>query len=249
MAGPLRRYAHKSLLRRLQRLEDAMPDTAAAEAAGTATRARQLAAAAERLARAADAQTGRAGPAQPLPDLPTRTDWAVRAAFWQEPDQALGTVEPGHTLGAGTSLHHDGEADRVALRLTRASSAPSGRVLTIDTLDFSGSYLSISLPFPAAVLGGLSRQTLVRAAFTIALDRPLTTYARLNLRHGPNTGKMIRGLDTERGQEAVEFDLFYADVEPEGASELWLDLIFETPAMARIDIADAILSRRPRAGI
>lgn len=249
MAGRLHRYLHRRLLKRLSAAEGQLEGQGAAEASGVARRARQLASAAERLAQRAEARARGAGQGAELPPLPARTDWSARAPLWSAGTAEAAPVPDRFALGGGASIHHDGEPDRLSARFVALPQAATGRGLLIETLDFGGGYLSLSQPLPEAARDGLTRQSLVRAAFSIKLDRPLKCYARINIRNGPNTAEMVRGLDTERGQETVEFDLFYAEVEPEGASDLWLDLIFESPAMARIEIADAVFSRRPRAGI
>lgn len=247
MPGRLHRYLHRRLLRRLATAETGLEAQSPGAVLATAQRARQLAQAADKLARRAEAEVRRSTCDAALPEMPARTNWSARAPIWDGGGKDAGVVPEGLALGGGATVHHDGEADRLSLRSLTVPGAGQGLVL--DVLDFSGSYLSVSLPFPEAALAGLGRQSLLRAAMVLRMDRPLTCYTRLNLRNGPNTCQMVRGFDTERGQEAVEFDLFYADVEPEGASDLWLDLIFENPAMVQIEIADAIFSRRPRAGI
>ena len=249
MPRAIDRFLHRRVMRRIAREAAALEHLGPDGLARTAARAGALSRAAGALARAAGARAAGLGTMADLPDLPARTEWAERAAPWHMGGRSACPAATGTGLAPGASLYHDGEADRLGARLWPTPGAAARFGLVIDTTDFTGSYLSVSLALPAAALSGMTSQSLFRAAFDLSMDRPLSAYVRLNVRHGPNTEQLVRALDLERGQMAEEFDLFYADLLPETVSELWVDLIFERPELTRIDIRDAILSRRPRASL
>ena len=81
---------------------------------------------------------------------------------------------------------------------------------------------------------------------TIETEKKLEIFARLNVRHGPNTEQLVRELPP--GEETmVEFDLAYSSLNEKRVERLWLDLIFEGPEMNQILLRDITLTRRPRA--
>jgi hypothetical protein len=72
-------------------------------------------------------------------------------------------------------------------------------------------------------------------------------FARLNIRHGPNTEQVVRELAT--GDPVAEFDLACTNVNERRIEALWLDLIIDRPAMNRIVFTDVTFARYPRAEI
>ncbi len=80
-------------------------------------------------------------------------------------------------------------------------------------------------------------------------ERTQEIFARLNLRHGPNTEQIVRELDLATREIWVEFDLYYTQFNENRGSSMWVDLIFEGPSMNQVTIRDITMIRRPRASI
>mgnify|MGYP006289767839 CR=1 FL=1 len=59
----------------------------------------------------------------------------------------------------------------------------------------------------------------------------------------------MRELPEVNVPQTVEFDLAYSRLNERRVERLWLDLIFERPAMNRIVLQDLAMSRRPRADL
>ena len=87
----------------------------------------------------------------------------------------------------------------------------------------------------------------MRAEIHAEQERPVEMFARLNIRHGPNTEQIVREIG--RDDPVVEFDLAYSDINEKRIGGLWLDLIIDRPAMNRIVFRDVTLARYPRAEI
>lgn len=245
----LDRLFHRMALRRITRRGAALAQKSPRDLSDIAKNAGQVARAAEGLRRRAEARLIDATGPSPLPELPSRTEWAGRAGFWNEGGRSACPAPTGTALGTGLTLHHDGEADRVC---AHASSRPPGPVrfaLAIETTDFSGSYVSLSLDLPDEASQKLTPQSLIRVVIAVALERPLASFARLNVRQGPNTEQQVRAIEFGQRNSAVEFDLFYMDILEGVDADIWVDLIFENPRLARIDIADAVFIHRRRAGL
>ena len=81
----------------------------------------------------------------------------------------------------------------------------------------------------------------------VDLEQPLEIFARLNVRHGPNTEQLVRELQIIDGRSMVEFDLAYSNLNEKRVERAWVDLIFEGPQMNQITLRDITFSRRPRA--
>ena len=152
-------------------------------------------------------------------------------------------------LGGEATLFHDCDRSELSLRQLRnrreADLAPFG--LRMDVFSFDGSFLSLVLDFPPEAIAGLLRRHLIRLETIVELEKPLAIFARLNIRHGPNTEQLVRELPLHADERVVEFDLAYSNLNERRVEKMWLDLIFEGPAMNEVTLRDVTLSRRPRA--
>ena len=75
----------------------------------------------------------------------------------------------------------------------------------------------------------------------------LELFARLNIKHGPNTEQIVRELPLHSDEIMVEFDLAYSNINEKRIERAWIDLIFENPQMSQTVLRDLTFSRRPRA--
>ncbi len=82
---------------------------------------------------------------------------------------------------------------------------------------------------------------------SVEMEKPLEIFARLNIKHGPNTEQIVRELPLGAKDVMVEFDLAYTRMNEKRVERAWIDLIFEGPEMNQIVLRDVTLSRRPRA--
>ncbi|MCA0921789.1 DUF6478 family protein [Pseudooceanicola nanhaiensis] len=185
--------------------------------------------------------------------LPYNTDWSWRPALWRTPLPVPGqsSAQTKTMLGDEVTLFHDCRHSELTLRQLRnqreADLAPYG--LRMDVFGFDGSFLSIVLDLPPEAAQGLLRRHLVRLDSIIEVEAPLEIFARLNVRHGPNTEQFVREISLEQAAAVVEFDLAYSNINEKRVEKVWLDLIFENPQMNQVVIRDLTFSRRPRAEI
>ena len=181
------------------------------------------------------------------------SDWAWRPEAWSGPlpEQGMASVPSKSILGGEISLHHDCDFSELSLRQLRntreADLAPYG--LRMDVFNFDGSFLSLVIDFPEASLSGLKRKHLIRLEPIIELEKPLEIFARLNIKHGPNTEQVVRELPLNDTVPMVEFDLAYTKLNEKRVDSMWLDLIFEGPQMNQVTLRDLTLTRRPRADV
>ena len=182
---------------------------------------------------------------------PWGTDWAWRPDLWRGriPVPGLASV-PGRTpVADGTTLYHDCRRSELTFRQIRNSRAediaPFG--FRMDVFRFDGSYLSLAVDFPEAAVKGLRLNHLIRVDVIAEMEKPLEIFARLNIKHGPNTEQIVRELPRGSEETMVEFDLAYSKIDERRIERLWLDLIFEGPEMNQIILRDVTVSRRPRA--
>ena len=190
-------------------------------------------------------------------NLPAGTDWRWRPSFLSSRIAPTGIAAPGSGEGLGeeAAVWHDCASRALILRQmpnrNAADLAPHG--LQLETLGFTGSYLSVAINLPPDSLDGLTRSHIVRLDATLGVERPMSIYARLNIGHGPNTDELLRhlgdllpGMPTTR---VIEFDLHYLDINERRLERMWLDLIFEAPQMNSVRIRDLFLSRHLRADV
>ncbi|MDP5219983.1 DUF6478 family protein [Ruegeria sp. 2205SS24-7] len=184
---------------------------------------------------------------------PHGTDWSWRPELWRGPLPVSGIASARNrsSLGGEVTLFHDCSQSELTLRqcrnLREEDLAPFG--LRMDVLRFEGSFLSLVVDFPPEATVGLSRGHLIRVDTTIASEKPIEIFARLNIRHGPNTEQITRELPLGDEEVMVEFDLAYSRLNEKRIEKIWLDLIFEAPDFNQVVIRDLTLCRVRRAAL
>ena len=184
---------------------------------------------------------------------PHNADWAWRPELWRGPlaGPGIAAVETKSMLGNEVTLFHDCSRSELNLRQLRnrreADLAPYG--LQMDVFKFDGSFLSLVIDLPQEASTGLKRRHLIRMDTIVQMEHPLEMFARLNIRHGPNTEQIVRELPLGKEQVSIEFDLAYTKLNEKRIERAWIDLIFEGPDMNQVVLRDLTFSRRPRAQI
>lgn len=182
---------------------------------------------------------------------PLMSDWAWRPELWRGPvsPPGLAAVENRATFGDEATIFHDCERSELTIRQIRNTRecdlAPFG--VRMDVFRFSGSFLSLVIDLPAEAVTGLTLTHVIRMEAAVEMERPLEIFARLNVRHGPNTEQLVRELPLQSDEVMVEFDLAYTKMNEKRVERAWIDLIFEGPEMNQIILRDVTFSRRPRA--
>ncbi|WP_071674216.1 DUF6478 family protein [Nioella nitratireducens] len=183
---------------------------------------------------------------------PDQCDWAWRPSPWIDRRDPRGIVElasPYH-LSDHVTLFHDCAQSEITLRQTRGgwdSAAPYA--VALDVLRFDGSFLSLVLSLPPEGISGLTRNHFYSVRCRIKRENPIELYARLNVQHGPNTEQMVRQVEIRDGDGLAEFDLAYSNINEKRVEKVWIDVIFDNPAMNRVELSDLTLTRAPRADL
>jgi len=183
--------------------------------------------------------------------VPHGIDWSWRPALWALPlaHPGMSSAPAKSRLGGELTLFHDCARSELTLRQVRntraADLAPYG--LRIDVFAFDGTFLSVVLDLPHAAVDGLKKRHLLRLTTIAELEKPQKIFARLNIRHGPNTEQIVRELPTDGDEKIVEFDLAYSGLDERRIERAWLDLIFEDPEMSQVTLRDLTVCRQPRA--
>lgn len=184
---------------------------------------------------------------------PHGTDWSWRPELWRGPlpVPGLSSVPTKSMLGDEVTLFHDCDYSELTLRQLRNTReedlAPYG--LRMDVFKFDGSFLSLVIDLPNAAAAGLTRAHLLRVDTIIETEKPLEIFARLNIKHGPNTEQIVRELPLHEQDVLVEFDLAYSKLNEKRIDRVWLDLIFEAPDMNQVILRDLTFVRHRRAAI
>jgi len=184
---------------------------------------------------------------------PHGTDWSWRPELWRGPlpTPGISSVPNKSRLGNEVTLHHDCAFSELTLRQLRnrreEDLAPYG--LRMDVFKFDGSFLSLVVELPDEASNGLKKSHLVRVNAIIEVEKPLEIFARINIKHGPNTEQIVRELPLDGPDATVEFDLAYSSLNEKRVEHAWLDLIFEGPQMNQVIIRDLTFARYPRAAI
>ena len=224
-----------------------------AELARLRGRAKALGRATNRFAQKAETRLSGSADMSHGAQLDKRATWTFRPAAWSHAMTPIGHAPalPKSRLAEGVTLHHDCARNDISVRQIRnrqgQGGAPYG--ISFETLDFSGSFLSTAIELPDVARQNLAKTDLFRLRTHVQVETPLTIFARINVRHGPNIDEIIRTIDLAQPDSTVAFDLFYTDVEPDKVTDIWLDFICEKPVMNRISVHDLVVSRQPRASV
>ena len=184
---------------------------------------------------------------------PGGTLWSWRPQAWRGPlgRKGMSSVPSKTQLGDEVTLFHDCDSSELTLRQLRNTReedlAPFG--VRLDVFRFDGSFLSLVLDLPPSACEGLKQRHIVRLTSIVETEKKLEIFARLNIKHGPNTEQLVQELHATGGESFVEFDLAYSDLNEKRIERIWLDLIFEGPEMNQITIRDMTMCRYPRADI
>lgn len=184
---------------------------------------------------------------------PLHADWVHRAPLWSGPVFPAGraSVENEMAIGPGATLFHDCRVSEISFRQIRNTGAddlaPFGA--RFDVFAFDGSFLSLVLDLPPQGVDGLKKRHILGLTLTVETEKPLEMFARLNIRHGPNTEQIVREFPMDATEMTVEFDLGYTELNERRIERAWIDLIFEGPQMNQIVLRDITMARRPRADL
>lgn len=182
---------------------------------------------------------------------PVGTDWSWRPNLWRGPVTPMGasSVASKTPIGDEVTIFHDCRISELTYRQLRNQReedlAPFG--LRLDVFKFDGSFLSVVIEMPPEACDGLKRRHLVRLDMIVEMEKPLEIFARLNIRHGPNTDQIVREMPLNESEVFVEFDLGYSKLNEKRIERMWIDLIFEGPEMNQVTLRDVTMARYPRA--
>lgn len=215
--------------------------------------ARELRTHLDRLLHAADERLSLPAIGSNLFQRPHDADWTWRPQLWRGRINQSGksSVASREMIGEEITLFHDCRRSELTLRQVRnareADLAPYG--LKLDVFSFDGTFLSLVLDLPSEAMDGLNKSHVIRLDCIVEMERPLEIFARLNVKHGPNTEQIVRELPTQADRVAVEFDLAYSKLNEKRVEKGWVDLIFEGPEMNEVILRDLTFLRRPRANL
>lgn len=190
----------------------------------------------------------RAAPPPPI----TGAHWSWRPPFWTQPMGHHIPAPRGEEIEPGLKIFHDCPLGLIALtqRRGRGGRQDPPFALDLETYAFEGHFVSLVLDLPEAGWQGTSGRDIFELALRLETERASPIFARLNIRHGPNTEALLRHVPAEtagNGAARIAFDIAGAQIDIGRIEGAWLDLIPEDPAMNRLTLHDLTLARRPRA--
>jgi hypothetical protein len=253
MSSIMDRLFHARGLRKWQAAARQSGETKLPELRAQRNQARQMRAHLDRLIHVADGRLALPMIGSSFFPKPHGTDWSWRPELWRGPlpTPGLSSVPTKSMLGGEVTLFHDCDFSELSLRQLRnmreEDLAPYG--LRMDVFKFDGSFLSLVIDLPNQAAQDLTRAHLLRINTIIETEKPLEIFARLNIKHGPNTEQIVRELPLSEEDVMVEFDLAYTRLNEKRIERIWLDLIFEAPDMNQVNLRDLTFARHRRAAI
>ena len=83
--------------------------------------------------------------------------------------------------------------------------------------------------------------------YALKVRKSLSIFARLNIENGPNTTEISVQFPDNCENGILKFDLSSLKFTERRIKNIWVDLIFEAPALNKITLEDIILIRHPHA--
>jgi len=249
----IEKLAHRGSMRRWARAARNAANAKLSELRRSRTDARLLRSHLDRLIHKADERLALPAIGSTSFPRPHNADWSWRPELWRGPlpNPGMSSAETKSMLGEEVTLFHDCILSELTLRQVRnlreEDLAPYG--LRMDVFKFDGSFLSIVVDLPHEAVQGLRKSHLIGMNAIVEMEKPLEIFARLNIRHGPNTEQIVRELPLNQEDLIVEFDLAYSKLNEKRVDRAWIDLIFEGPQMNQVTLRDLTFSRRPRAAL
>ncbi|WP_420011374.1 DUF6478 family protein [Tateyamaria sp.] len=247
------KLAHRRAMRRWARAARNASDLPMDELRATRNSARLLRSHLDRLVHKADERLALPVIGSTSFARPHNADWAWRPELWRGSlaTPGMSSVETKSMLGSEITLFHDCALSELTLRQLRNTReedlAPYG--LRMDVFRFDGSFLSLVVDLPHEAVEGMRKTHLIGMNAIVEMEKPLEIFARLNIRHGPNTEQIVRELPLNEKEVSVEFDLAYSKLNEKRVDRAWMDIIFEGPEMNQVTLRDVTFSRRPRAAL
>lgn len=252
-ANPIDTLRHRRALRRWSAAAQGASTAELSELRRDRFQARQLKARLDDLLTTADTRLALPRIGSNAFSRPAATDWAWRPNLWRGPllRKGIADVPTATKIGDAVTIFHDCPFAEMSFRQLRnhreADLAPFA--LRMDVFRFGGSYLSAVLDLPGDACRALRKRHLVRMDVIVEIERPIEIFARLNVRHGPNTEQVVRELPLHEDDVFVEFDLAYTNLNEKRVERMWVDLIFENPEMNQVTLRDITFARYPRADL
>ncbi len=216
-------------------------------------KARQFRGALDRLLHVADMRLAMPRIGSNVFSKPPGTRWSWRPSVWRGPVTPKGAagIENGYVIGPHMKVFHDCTTSELTFRQIRNQHEDDLAAfgLRLDVLGFDGSFLSLVIDLPNDAADGLRKRDIIRLHAAITTERPATVFARLNVKCGPNTEQMVQELPLQEDDVTVDFDLAYADIVENRIEGMWVDLIFDDPAMNQLQVRDLTFCRYPRAEV
>ena len=184
---------------------------------------------------------------------PAGTDWSWRPMAWRATIEPRGyaPVPDKMRIGDEVAIFHDCKQPQVTMSQKRNFRADdlAAYGLFLECYQFDGSFLSLVIDLPEAACTGLKKRHVIQLSTVIEREAPITIYARLNVKNGPNTEQVLLTLPSDTPETTIAFDLAYTQLNEKRAEKIWIDLMFDNPDMNGIMIRDLNICRYPRAEI
>ena len=117
----------------------------------------------------------------------------------------------------------------------------------MDGYVFSGGYISVAIHLPILAAKDLQSRHLICMDCSLDIRKPLAIFARLHVGNGPNTAKNNIRFPQNCECNVLKFNLSTVKIAERRIKTIWVNLIFEAPAMNKVTLRDIIFSRHPRA--
>lgn len=165
-------------------------------------------------------------------------EWHWSPPLWQSAMPSRQLTDNRTELDPAVTLFHDSPSAQITASSTQAP-------LTLTTVEFEGSFLSLVLDLPQRAVEDLRLHHVFTVDPQMTLSRPLEVFVRLNIKNGPNVEQLVREIASP--VTPVEFDLFYSRLNEKRVEKAWVDMIFERPSDSIIALHGITISRRRRA--
>ena len=181
-------------------------------------------------------------------EIHDQCDWAWRPKAWSHAlkRQTSKNLKSGTQIGEGLTLFHDCPIRDIVVEQSECPDSHAPFDISIKVGKFDGSFFSLVFDLPREAQSSMDIIHIIGISGRIKLPLDIKAFARVNVKHGPNTERVLDALTQEAGSFKVELDLGEAMIKDKAMDHAWIDIIFENPAHADVIIHDLALTRHPR---
>lgn len=172
--------------------------------------------------------------------------WRPEVSSVPLPTPGQAGVHTQTALGGDVTLFHDCPRNEIIVR-QRAGTGLALFMPQFEVFAFEGSFLSLAIALPPRMLSGLQARHVIGLQSQIDPMPGGDVFCRLSIEQDAQTLQIDPDVVRDGHMLSADFDLAFSALRDAPITQMWIDLIFASPAFAKFTLSELCMTRRPRA--